>query len=295
MHRNADLDALCSAYALKSIFPNSVIVTPDELGRPARNFASFLNVEILEFRKVKKEQFDGLIIVDCATYVMMSEAKDWPVICLIDHHQKSDSEERIIAEFEFSDSASPSTCQIISNLIEPSAPVAFALGIGIISDTARFKSGNLGTFSSLASMISISGKPYSEMLFWAEPELEADEKVRILSAFHHSQVVTYGNYVIATVLINSSESDASASLSEFADVAFAASWRNAEKETRVSARARKHVPIALNEIMSDIGARFAGNGGGHKKAAGANAHEKPEIVLEECVNAVKDAIDKVKT
>ena len=67
----------------------------------------------------------------------------------------------------------------------------------------------------------------------------------------------------------------SSSISEFADVAFAASWRRDEKETRVSARARKNIPIKLNEVMAKVGAQFSATGGGHAKAAGANAKEKP--------------------
>lgn len=293
MHRNADLDALSSAYALGTILPNSILATPDDMNRPSREFAKSLGVTVRELGKLKKEQFDGLIVVDAASYAMMSEARGWKVLCIIDHHQKSSSEERITADVEIWDPDSPSTAQLISSLLpEINATAAFALAIGIVSDTARFKGGNMQSFSELSKLLKICGKTYSEVLEIAEPELAPDEKMFVLSAFHKSNVVTYKDFVIATTIVNGSEGDASSALSEFADIAFAASWRGSEKETRVSARARKNVPIALNEIMRTVGERFFASGGGHAKAAGANAKEKPEIVLEACVDAVKDALDE---
>lgn len=295
MHRNADLDALCSAYALSAIFPNSVILTPDEMNRPAKNFAKDMGISVKEFKSVKKEQFDGLIVVDCGTYALISEAKGWKILCHIDHHKKGEGEEVITSELQLWDPDSPSTCEIIAkNIPKITKEAAFALSIGIVSDTARFKNGRAETFAELAKLIPICGKSYSEILKYAEPEREADEKVAILKAFREASVLTYKNFVIATTIVSKNESDSSSSLSEFADIAFSASWKSREKETRLSSRARKHVPIAMNKIMAGIGEKFSASGGGHAKAAGANAKERPEKVLEACVEAVKDALDSIQ-
>lgn len=292
MHRNADLDALCSAYALSTIFPNSIILTPDEMNRPAKNLAKDFGISVSEFRKVKKEQFEGLIILDTGSYSMISDARGWKVLCLIDHHQKSPESDRINAELEIWDNTSPSTSQIVSSLMENPNPVAaFALAIGIISDTARFKNANIQSFLELSRMLKISGKTYLEALKYAEPEREADEKFAILKAIQRAEVITYKNFVIATTIVSANESDVSSFLSEIADIAFSASWK--ENYSRVSARARKHVPIALNNIMAEVAKEFSATGGGHTKAAGANAKEKPEKVLEACVTHVKDALDAI--
>lgn len=294
IHRNADLDALSSAYALSSLFPNSQILTPDEMNSPAKNFANDFGIKVSEFSKVKKEQFEGIIILDSGSYALIKDAKSWKVLCYIDHHQKSEGEERISADLEIWDGSSPSTSQIVSSLMEkPNAKSAFALAVGIISDTARFKNGNAQTFSELARLLEISGKTYAEALKYAEPELQADEKINILEAFQKAEAHIYKNFVIATTVVNSNESNASSFLSEVADIAFCASWKLKEKTTRVSARARKHVPVALNRIMSKIGKEFGASGGGHAKAAGANAKEKPEIVLKRCVELAKDAFDEI--
>lgn len=294
VHRNADLDALCSAYALSTIFPNSTILAPDEMNKPSKNFAKEFGIDVKEFRQVKREQFDGLIVVDSGSFVMIEEARKWKILCLVDHHQKAPENERISAEVEIWDGNSPSTSQIVSSILpQINEKAAFALAVGIVSDTARFKSGNLQAFEELAKLMKICGKAYAEILPYAEPEMEADEKVGILSAMAKASVVTYRNFVIATAIVPKNESDASSALTEYADVAFSASWRNAEKETRVSARARKNVPFALNELMQKVGEQFSATGGGHAKAAGANAKARPEEVLEACVDAAKDALDQV--
>ncbi|MFA5077119.1 MAG: DHH family phosphoesterase [Candidatus Micrarchaeia archaeon] len=292
LHRNADPDALCSGYALSTIFPDSILITPDDMGLPAKSLAAELGIKVHEFKKTSRAQYEGLIVVDAGSYSMIKEARDWKILGLIDHHQKSPPAERIAAEFELWDAASPSTCQLVSQLIQsPEPKAAFALAVGIVSDTARFKGGNAQSFSELARLLGICGKSYKEVLEWAEPERAPEEKMAMLSALSRAKCVAYKNFVIATTTVGGNESDASSSLSEFADISFAASWKAREKTTRVSARARKNVKIAMNEIMAAIGKRFGATGGGHAKAAGANALEKPEAVLEACVSAVKDALD----
>ncbi len=292
VHRNADLDALCSAYALSTVFSNSQIVAPDEMNVPAKNFARDFGITVKEFKKVRREEFEGLIVVDSGSFVMIEEARKWKIILLIDHHQKAPDDERITAEIEVWDGNSPSACQIVSSLLpEMDGKVAFALAVGIVSDTARFRSGNMQSFGELARLMKICGKSYTDILNYAEPEREVDEKVAILSAMAKANVITYRNFVIATTVVPKNEGDASSALTEYADVAFSASWRDEEKETRVSARARKSIPFALNELMREIGAQFAATGGGHARAAGANAKARPEEVLRFCVEAAKDAID----
>lgn len=292
IHRNADLDALCSAYALSTVFPNSVILAPNEMNRASYFFAEDFEIDVLKFEEVKKIDYVGLIIVDCASNIMIEDSLNWKTLCIIDHHQNGMN--KINADLEIIESDSPATAQIISIILPKiSANAAFALAIGIVSDTARFKNANTQTFEELVKLLKISGKSYAEVLAYAEPENDVDEKLGVFAAFRKARVLTYKNFVIATTIVNIRESEASSSLSEFADVTFAASWRANENETRISARARKHVPIKLNEILAKIGKQFSASGGGHNKAAGANAKEMPEKVLGACVEEVKNALDRI--
>lgn len=293
MHRGADLDALASAYALSTIFPNATILTPDEMNKPAKNFANYLKIDIKKFKQIDKDkdQFEGLIVVDCKTYSMIKEAKGWRILCIIDHHQKCNSEE-ITAELEILDRKAPSTAQIISSILPKiNKKAAFALAVGMVSDSARFKNGNAQIFLELNKLMNICGKSYQEILSYAEPERKASEKINILQAFRKTDIIVYNNFVIATVIVDSNESDIASAISEFADIVFSLSYKNGE--TRISARARSNVPIALNKIMAEIGGiRFSGSGGGHAKAAGASVKEKPnKTLLDACVEATRNALD----
>lgn len=294
IHRHADLDALCSAYALSTIFSASAINSPDEMNSEAKHFAEKFGINVFTFNQIKKEEFEGMIIVDCGSYVMIEEARKWNVLCIVDHHQKSPEKERIMAELEILDANACSTAQIISNILpEINEKAAFALAVGIVADTARFRNGSVQTFEELTKLLKISEKGYGEVLEYAEPEKEADEKMQIVSAFRNAEMHVYKNFVIATTVVSTKEGESSSALSDFADIAFAGSWKSKENETRISARARKHVPIKLNEVMVNIGMQFSGTGGGHIKAAGANAKVKPEVALAACIDATKDALDKI--
>lgn len=294
MHNNSDLDALCSAFAISSLLPNSIIATPDDLKKDARNFASNFGIKIYNFQELKKENYDGLIVVDCSTYNLVKGAEKWKTLLVIDHHQPPNEAEKIKSEFYLTDPLCPATSQLVAkNLSLIDERVAFALAVGIIADTARFKGGNAETFEILGKLLNISKKQYYEALNFAEPELDIEEKIYILSSLKNSNYLVYSNYVIAFAIVNGNESDISSSLSEFADIAFAVSWINEENVSKVSARARKHVQIKLNEVMNELGTKLNGNGGGHAKAAGASVKERPEKVISECIEILKDKIDEL--
>lgn len=293
-HKNADLDGICSAYVLSFIFPYSSILVPDEISRIAQNFVQDAKIKVNKFKEKNKNEFEGLIVVDCTSFSMMNEAKEWKILCCIDHHQQTEKQE-IKGELNIIHETSPSTCQILSVLLPNiNEKMAFALAIGMISDSARFKNADVQMFEQLVKLLQICKKTYQEILMYAEPEYETDEKIAILELFKRTNIIICNNLVIATVIVSNNESRASSALSEFADIVFAATWKNKEKETQISSRARKHVSIKLNEVMYKIGNKFSGTGGGHFKAAGASAKEKPEIVLKECVDTVIEMLDLVE-
>jgi bifunctional oligoribonuclease and PAP phosphatase NrnA len=295
MHRKADLDAFCSAYALGSLIPGAIIACPDEPNLPVREFSAKMGVDVALLGSLKPPDFAGMLVVDAGSLSMLDHPKNWEILALIDHHKRTPGAERINAKHELIDDRAPATCQIVSRSLDDSQlneKTAFALAIGIISDTARFKGGNAESFAQIARMLSISRKEYSDALAIAEPEATADEKAFMLSCAKGAEIREYRGFVIASTVVNGNESDASSFLSEAADIAFAASWRVDERTTRVSARARKSVKIKLNEVMLEIGTKFGASGGGHSKAAGANAKARPEEVLRACVNIAMEHIDK---
>lgn len=285
MHRKPDLDATASAYALSSIFKKSVICTVDQPNSSARKLAKFLEIEHSQIKDLTKYEFEGMIVVDTSSYELLSDARDWQILCIIDHHKAEGRD--MTAKCEIIDENSPSTSELIANLLLPmkklNKQAAFALACGLISDTARFKRAETGTFSTLAKLIELSESSYSELLMMAEPEFEQDEKISIIRAFQRIRYATAGGFVIATSEVGSNESNAAAMISEVADIVFVASWREIEKETRISARSRKHVTVELNKVMVEVCSILGGAGGGHTHAAGATVKSTPERALEKCI------------
>lgn len=290
-HRNFDLDALCSCYALKSALPESVLVCPDKMDAPAKAFAEKMGMEFSELSKLDKKDFGGMVIVDCATPVLLPDAKGWDIKLIVDHHHPSQNP--LEAELRLIDEDAPSTAEMLAEMLPSlSAEIAFVLGVAVVSDTARFKSARASTFRVLASLMEKAGRDYKEMLADAEPELEAEEKLVVLEAFKKMRLHVHGGFVVATSIVSAHESLVSSSMSEFADVAFVAKWKAEENESRVSSRARKGVPVRMNEVMAEVAAQLGGGGGGHPKAAGCSSKERPEATLDKCVEVFISYMDK---
>ena|GEM_PF-489233 len=293
-HSNFDLDALCSCFAIKSVLPNAVMALPDKQEAPSQAFTEKMGLELVELGKLNPADYEGLVVVDCSTSVLLEDAKKWEIKLIVDHHHKS--ENNLPAELTIRDEFAPSTAEMFMELLpEVSPEVAYALGVAIISDTARFKNGRSHTFEMLARAIELSGKTYGEMLSDAEPEMDPEYKVAVLEGFKKSRTVVHGGYVIATTVVPSHESLISSSISEFADVVFAGKWKDEIQETRISARARKQVPVALNEVMKELAEELGGGGGGHAKAAGCSAKARPGKTLDTCVEVFIKKLENLQS
>lgn len=282
-HSRADTDAIASAFALSRLLPNSVICVDEEMNEGARLLSEKLGIKVSELSSTDPKGFEGLAIVDTSAYTLIPHAKSWKVLLIIDHHQSQGRD--IKGEFEIIDSSSPSTAEIIANLgPEVDKEGAFALSAGIIADAARFKSARAETFETLGKLMKFSEADYKELLSIAEPEPKEESKIAMLTAMKRVEFVYAGGYIIATTEVGSNESDAASLLAEAADVAFVAKWKNQEKETRISARARPSVKVPLNEVMAEVGKELGGAGGGHAKASGAALKAHTDESLKACVD-----------
>ena len=169
-HRHPDSDAIASAYALNSIFPNSIIGLQDHLSEDTKPLMEKLGIKYKLLKELKKSSYDGLIVTDCHSYTLLKDAEGWNVVLLIDHHHEEGK--LIHAPLEFIDSDSPSSSEIVYTLIpKVSKKVAFALAAAIISDTARFKSAKFSSFEILSKLIKLSGSDYLEIFKHAYPQI----------------------------------------------------------------------------------------------------------------------------
>jgi nanoRNase/pAp phosphatase (c-di-AMP/oligoRNAs hydrolase) len=294
-HRESDLDGIASCFAISSIFPKSEIFLVDKPDDEVNLLINKLGIKVKLLSEVaNKAQYSGLIIVDSATSALVTGIDGWKVLCIIDHHRKIGKD--IPAEFEIIDEGSPSASEIVANIIPKISPhVAFALCVGIISDTAQFNSGRMETFETLGKLMRISGASYLELLFYAEPPKSVDKKIAIAKAVQKMDFTEYKGMIIATCRSGSSESDAASMLASKLDVAFVAKKDSKDNRyTRISGRVNKNTEVRLNEVMLEVGKRLDGKGGGHHKAAGARVLARPEDALKTCVDVLKVWMDKSK-
>jgi nanoRNase/pAp phosphatase (c-di-AMP/oligoRNAs hydrolase) len=281
-HNRADSDGIASAFALSRALPGSVICTDEEMNEGARMLSERLGIKTLPLASLRKEGFEGLVVVDTSAYTLIPNARGWKIACIIDHH-RSDGRD-MLAEFEIVDPDSPSASEIIAGLVPPvDEDAAFALSVGIIADAARFKSARAETFETLARLMKVCGADYHELLKIAEPDPKPEAKIAMLTAMKRIEFVYAAGYIIATSEVGSNESDAASLIADAADVAFVAKWKDHEKETRISARARKSVSIPLNKVLAEVASELGGAGGGHAKAAGAALKAHTDESLKTCV------------
>lgn len=285
-HNKADADAISSAYALSKFFPGSVICTSEEMSEGAKLLCARIGIEATELARLDKKEWDGIIVVDTSAYTLVPTARGWPVLCIVDHHRAEGRDMK--GEFEIIDENSPSAAEIVANMLEEiDEKAAFALAVGIIADGARFKSARAETFAVLHRLMKICRAEYPDLLTYAEPEPRQEAKIAMLSGMRKLQYEYASGYIIATTEVSSNESDAASVITEAADVAFVAKWKDREKETRISARARKSVKVPLNLVMAEAGKSSGGAGGGHPKAAGAAMKVHTEEALRKCVETFK--------
>ncbi len=239
------------------------------------------------FEKLNAKNFDGLVAVDTSSKTLLP-AEKWKVVMIIDHHRgKPDFD----AEYKIIDENAGATSQIVAEVL-PSIDkeAALALAAGILSDTARFKRGDLKIFEMFTKLLKQSGKTYDEVYDLGEPEKQNDTKKAVLAALQRVEFLEVAGYVVALSHIGTKESIASALLSDIADIAFVASYKEDEKIVRISARARKNVKVKLNEVMKEVGAALGGDGGGHEKAAGAQGKAGEQEALKKCLETLKKHI-----
>jgi len=290
-HRKADIDAVASIFAINDKLDEALIAVSEETDEGAENLLAHLGVPVTDLEALNPEQYDGLVLLDTSTSVLVPAAKNWKVVLVIDHHQPEGRD--IEGEYNFIQPDVPSTSEIIANELDfdVSPKVAFALCCGIVSDTARFKSSRKETFLTLGRLMEISGSTYEEILKYSEYTKKKDERIAILKGFQRTEYFEAGYYLLATSRVGSHGSDVAGYLAEVAHASFVGDYKERDDETRVSARASKEFPVPLNEVMSKVGKELGGEGGGHKKAAGCSVKgEKTEEVLSKCIEITKEML-----
>jgi len=127
---------------------------PDAPNNAVQNLLEKWGLSIPLLTELDKKQCDGLIVLDTSAYALIKPAREWNLIAIIDHHRAEGRD--MEAPYMLVGESSPATAEIVANILHViDKKSAYVLALGIISDTARFKSGRAGTFSTLSRLMNI--------------------------------------------------------------------------------------------------------------------------------------------
>ena len=289
-HRNADPDALGSAFALKEAIGGTIGVI-EGCDRVASQIARQLNIE---FVTNPSGDYDLVVVVDTSTPAQLNGFK-LESYAVIDHHATTSLNESAAFYLHRNNG---STAEIVLEVLKiMGAPImrrtAFALISGIITDTGNFRHATSDSFKAVAELIELSGIEYSEVMdMLSSVPQDVSMRIAFLKAAQRTMIERIEDWIIVTSQVSSFGGSAASSLISLgADVAFVASKK--DDVVKVSARARREAQNAgvnLAKLMEDISVKFEGTGGGHEGAAGMDVLGEAENILAACVEYVKKSI-----
>lgn len=282
-HRNADPDAVSSAFALAEAFDGTVGVA-DQCGRVAAMLVDQLNIEVVY--APEPSDYDFTVVVDTSTQSQLNDLvlDDYGVI---DHHSVSQLTDG--AKFYLHRPVG-STAEIVVDVLKcMDAPImertALALMTGIITDTGHFKHATPSSFRAIADLIERGGVSYSEALdLLAGTPQDISMRIALLKTANRARIMTIGDWILVTSEVGSFSAPAATALTNIgADIAFVGMMRDGV--LKVSGRAKRDAVgcgIDLGKLMRDIGVEFHGSGGGHAGAAGMEVIGDADAVLARC-------------
>ncbi|MEL4304949.1 DHH family phosphoesterase [Methanococcoides sp. LMO-2] len=290
-HRNADPDAISSAFALSEAIGGTVGLV-DGCNRVASLLVDKLEIDVVESPDPK--DYDLVVVVDTSTSAQLNDI-ELSNYCVIDHHATTALTEN--ASFYLHRNAT-SVAEIVYDVLNcMGAPIMhrMALGLmaGIVTDTGHFKHATSKTFKTFGEIIESSGVEYAEVLdMMASTPQDVSMRIAMLKSASRATIERVGNWLVVTSNVSSFGGSASSMLINIGgDVAFVGTARG--ESIRVSGRAKRdavNAGVNLGKIMEEISGHYEGTGGGHAGAAGIDVVADMDTVLFECVESVKQIL-----
>lgn len=290
-HRNADPDAVSSAFALSEAIGGTVGLV-DGSNRVASILIEKLGIKTVD--KPDPADYGFTVVVDTSTQAQLNDI-ELGNYSVLDHHTTTALTEK--SEFYLHRNTT-STVEIVYDILKSmGAPINRRVGIGmltgIITDTGHFKHATVDTFRTVAKIIECSGVEYGEVLdLMAATPQDISMRIAILKAASRNQIERMGNMLIVTSHVSSFGGSASSMLINIgADVAFVGTSKDGS--VRVSARAKRdavNAGLNLGQLMEDISTEYNGTGGGHSGAAGIEVIADLDEVLWKCREKTKEIL-----
>ncbi|MBU6996690.1 MAG: DHH family phosphoesterase [Theionarchaea archaeon] len=287
IHSNADPDAVGSAVALKEFLKlknKRAEICCQSVNRMGKYLLKNLGESIVS---EDIPEADAVVILDTASLSQLGTCAaylndDTRTVVVIDHHRESS-----FTQYVYLCEDRTSTAEILFDLLpQKNKKINLALLGGILTDTGNFKYATRQTFQTVEKILGEGVELYEVFDMFSEHK-NVPKRIAIIKGCQRSKLHKIGNYLVITTKVNSHESSTATFLTQVANVVFVAN----EKGSRIIAKASQDVDIDLSRIMKEIGQLYNGDGGGHRKAAGASGESISEA-LDHCVELVRAALFK---
>ena len=290
LHGNADPDALASAFAIKSSFPNMVIGVPGGLDRVSKVLSKVLEIDSVENVTDKGGRY---LVLDTSGPEQLNIEVDLGSAIVVDHHARNSKWEK--AMLYYCDDSKSSCSEIVFELLKASGKklrrnVALALMFGMLTDSGYFKFAKPSTLITFSELMSQNNVQMDEVMGLADLDTDISERISQLKGAQRLKYWKVGANIIAMSQGSAFEASVCKSLISLgADVAFVGSQRG--EQFRISARATQAMVrdgLHLGKLLGAVGSETTNGGGGHPGAAGITGVGDVEAILNICVeNAIR--------
>jgi nanoRNase/pAp phosphatase (c-di-AMP/oligoRNAs hydrolase) len=307
-HRNADADAICSAYALqgllKRFLPDSVfeIGCPKGVNKPAKLL--FENLPITVNLKPNIESAEVIVLLDMNTVDQLDEVADTirkspsPKI-IIDHHAPN-PETMQTCKVCVVDEKAAANCELIYRLfdqakVKPDLNEAKALFVGIAFDTRHFALANSPTFEILGKLVA-KGIDAQKMLALFALPIDPSERMAKLKACKRAKIVKVESWIIALSHVSAYQASAAKALIDIGAHMSAVAGKK-DKKVELSLRCTRQFNESAGvhlgvDIAAPLGEYLNGVGGGHAMASGVSGKGEIQDALKQCLLLLEQKIAK---
>jgi phosphoesterase RecJ-like protein len=303
-HHNADPDAVGSSLALmdalNQLGARAEAGVSESVGLVAKSMLKAAGREIAVDPKLDA---DIIVLVDTSSFEHLGELgkkirQKAHRIVVIDHHRPVEGMKELVELYYVKESAASESEIILELIHELGAKVtpemAFLLLAGILSDTGQFRLAKDETFGAVQKLIE-AGTSYIKVLDALKMPEDMSKRVAMLKAAQRLVLHKMDGQLVAFSELNSFEADAAAMFVRMgADVAIVGSEEKGE--IRLCGRARenfcKDASLHLGEIMSELGKKFNGSGGGHAGAASMTGEGKLSEAKDQLLKVLQQSLKK---
>lgn len=304
-HQSADPDAVCSAYALKSLAESlgsseASIILAGGASRISKRVMRALGVQTVEGGS--PAEAEAIIVLDTSSLLQLEGwgeviASSGKPLAIIDHHTPNPETLRL-ASISIIDEDSTSTCEIIywiyrSLGMRPSRGVARALLAGMAYDSRHFQLGRSRTFRAVSELLEIDDA-LPDIIALLASEMDRSERIARLKAAQRMELKEVGGWIIAISHVGSFQASASRALLELgADLAIVAGGRRGD--VKMSLRSTegfsRETSIHLGrDVAIPLGEMLGGVGGGHATSAGFKSKGDAQEILGRALELVSRRI-----